>query len=227
MNIILKRIILILAISLGVADAVEKAEIRFLAESLPEEFGEVRWVANDKKGDPFQLSTSQLSDAFKVPERAFVLFEIKTNRELAKVILPAVGNSFLVILFSKEDRTMKAEVVGDSPMFRAGDLFLYNNTVHTIVGNAGETEILLLPGEGKPVRPSGARQDGNFDVSFSMRENSSNRVLRTMRWPAQTRFRSYGFFFWNNAKKRIEFRAVDEFLGADGGKGPKTEKNRK
>lgn len=195
----------------------ESVEIRFLAESLPEGVGEVTWVASGKQGEAFTLPTSQLSAAVTVPARVIGLQTHPGKRRLAKIELPGQGDSFVVLLLPEPGGTLKpVPVATDSPSFKAGGLFLYNHAGHAIHGSLGTTEFELAPGKGAALRPAGEMGDGSFDVTFNVREEAGDRVLRTMRWPVQTRSRTYLFFFRNSSRDRIEFRAVDEFVAPDG-----------
>lgn len=193
------------------APGADKVRVRFLAESLPADLGEVTWVAGSKQGAGFTLTDNQLSEVVTVPERLIGIQSKQDKRKLAVITLPAAGDSFVVLLMPEPAGTLQSLVIdADSSSFRSGDVFLYNRTDKKIAGQLGVNVFELAPGEGKPVRPAGDLAAGSYDVTFTVREASGDRVLRTMRWPVQTRSRSYGFFFYNPIKKRIEFRAVDE-----------------
>jgi hypothetical protein len=213
----MKRIISLMLITWVIsgtaADAAGKAHLRFLLESVPDGLAEVTWVAGEKHGDGFKLPVNQLSDPVTVPERLIGLQSLPDKRPLARITLPEVGDSFVVLLVPETAGLLKPVVIpANDPSFRTGDVFLYNHTDRTILGHLGTTEFELSPGQGKPVRPVTEPPGVNYDVGFSVREDAGDRVLRTMRWPVQTRFRSYGFFARNPARNRIEFRSVDEFV---------------
>jgi hypothetical protein len=189
----------------------EKAKVRFLAESIPADLGEVTWVAGGKQGAEFRLAANQLSDAITVPARVLGLQSKQDKRKLGVITLPDAGDSFVVLLIPEATGTLKAVVIDAAPAsFRSGDVFLYNHTDKKITGHLGSTEFELPPREGKAQRPSGDMKEGSYNVAFNVRAETGDRVLRTMRWPVQTRSRSYCFFYFDPVKKRIEFRAVDE-----------------
>jgi len=195
-----------------------KAQVRFLAESVPDHLGKVVWVADGKTGAEFSLATSQLSEAVTVPTRVLGLQAVSDKRKLGVVTLPDAGSSFVVLLIPDAEGAFKSVVIdADTRSFQSGDVFLYNHTDKTIVGNLGDTNFEVVPDEGKKVRPGGDFSEGSFKVAFNVREEAGDRVLRTMRWPVLTRSRSYCFFFLNPVRNRIEFRAVEEFV-ADGNK---------
>lgn len=191
----------------------EKAKVRFLAESVPADLGAVVWVAGGKEGAEFSLAANQLSESITVPERMIGLQSKQDKRKLGVIALPSTGDSFVVLLIHEPAGTLKSVVIDASvSSFRSGDIFLYNHTEKKIAGHLGSNEFELVSGEGKSLRPGGEPTDGSFNVAFNVREETGDRVLRSMRWPLQTRSRAYGFFFHNPNKNRIEFRAVDEFL---------------
>lgn len=191
----------------------EKSKVRFLAENVPADLGQVTWVAAGKEGAEFNLAANQLSESITVPDRVFGLQSKKDKRKLAVITLPAASDSFVVLLIPEAAGTLKSVVIdADTRSFRSGDVFLYNHTDKKIGGHLGSTEFELAPGEGKVQRPGGDLTEGSYNVAFNVREETGDRVLRTMRWPVQTRSRSYCIFFRDPAKNRIEFRAVDEFV---------------
>jgi hypothetical protein len=191
----------------------EKTRLRFLAESVPADLGEVVWMAGGKEGGGLQLAGNQLSAPINVPDRVIGLQSKQDRRKLGVVTLPAAGDSFVVLLIPEPAGTLKSVVIDANPRnFHGGDVFLYNHSDRKIGGHLGATEFELAPGEGMSLRAGGDLTEGNYNVAFNVREETGDRVLRTMRWPVQTRSRSYGFFFRNPGKDRIEFRAVDEFV---------------
>ncbi len=192
-----------------------KAEVRFLAESMPDDLGKVVWVANGKTGNEFILATNQLSEAATVPSRVLGLQSVSDKSKLGVVTLPDAGSSFVVLLIPDAVGSFKSVVIdADSRSFQSGDVFLYNHTEKKIAGNLGDNQFELAPDEGKKVRPSGDFSESSYKVAFNVREETGDRVLRTMRWPVLTRSRSYCFFFLNTVRNRIEFRAVEEFVAA-------------
>ena len=195
-----------------------KAQVRFLAESVSDDLGKIVCVSDGKAGAEFSLATSQLSEAATVHSRVLGLQAVSDKRKLGIVTLPDAGSSFVVLLIPDAEGAFKSVVVdADSRSFQSGDVFLYNHTDKKIAGNLGDSPFELAPDEGKKVRPGGDFPEGSYKVAFNVREETGDRVLRTMLWPVLTRSRSYCFFFLNPVRNRIEFRAVEEFV-ADGNK---------
>jgi hypothetical protein len=205
------------------ATASGKASLRFLIERVPQGLADIAWVAGDLTGGCLKLTADQLSAPIIVPGRVIGLKSVKDNQPLATITLPEAGEAFVVLLLPEEGGILKPLVIPASDSaFRAGDVFLCNHSDKTIVGHLGTTEFELKPGQGKPVRPAAEPSVNYYDVAISVREESGDRMLRTMRWPIQMRSRSYGFFAKNPVKNRIEFRAVDELI--DLSKRPGTKK---
>jgi len=202
-----------LVLSVAPASANEKSNVRFLAASLPDGLGEVTWLAGKTEGEPIGLSTEQLSAPVMLPERAFILQTGADKRPLATITLPAEGESFVVLPAGEPAGTLKPFVLPTTdPAFGGGDVFLFNSSDGKLFGKLGSSDFELAPLEGKAVRPGGDLSAGSYPVEFNVREEAGDRVLRTLRWPVQTRSRSYCFFVKNPAKDRIEFRTVDEFV---------------
>lgn len=190
-----------------------KAQVRFLAESVPDDLGKITWVADGKEGAGFTLESTQLSETATVPSRVFGLQTVSDKRKLCAVTLPDVGSSFIVLLIPDAPGSFKSVVIdADTRSFQSGDVFLYNRTDKTISGNLGDSRFELAPNEGSKTRPGGDLSQGSYQADFNVREEAGDRMLRSMRWPVQTRSRSYCFFFTDPVKHRPDFRTVDEFV---------------
>ncbi|MEO8615324.1 MAG: hypothetical protein ABI600_09300 [Luteolibacter sp.] len=197
----------------GPALAGDKVILRFLTEGAPADLGKVVCVAAGKEGAAFNLHDDQLSEAFTFDGRLIGLQTQQEKRRLSKIELPVTGKQFVVLLVAEAAGTLKPLVIDADPSsLRGGDVYFYNHTDRKIYGHLGATGFELAPGKGTPLRPSGDFSDGSYSVEFNVHEDTGERLLRTMRWPVQTRSRAYGFFFRNPAKNRIEFRAVDEYV---------------
>ncbi len=217
----------------GAAIAAESGTtLRFLAERAPGNLGEVILAAGEKQTPPFTLSADRLSAPIKVPARAMSLRLRDRPVVLSEIVLPQAGESFIVLLIpNPKGGYLPVVMRSDDPAFRAGDVYLFNNVKKPVLGYVGTTKFLLKPGEGKPLRPSGAHENTYYDVCFAVRGETGatnnkpatdqavrtqpgDRVLRSIRWPVVTRSRSYVFFYQHPVKNRIDFRAVDEFVPA-------------
>lgn len=191
----------------------EKVTLRFLAESVSDDLGEVVCITAGEESPAFKLQIDHLSEVIAVSERLIGLQTKEGKRRLAKIELPATGNQFVVMLLPEAEGTLKPWVIdANLRSINPGDMYLFNHTDRKISGHLGATKFELAPSSGKSLRPSGDFSAGSYNVEFKVSEDTGDRLLRTMRWPVQTRSRAYGFFFRNLKKDRIEFRAVDEFV---------------
>lgn len=188
-------------------------DVRFLAERVPKELGQVSMFAEEARSEPFDLPTNNLSLPQPAPGRHFVLRPEGREVTVAKIALPENGKSFIVLLLPSAKAGYEAVVIPDDQSgFKPGDVYFYNNANKTVLGFVGTTKFALPPAQGKSVRPQGAREEGFYDVGFGVREKEGDRSLSKTRWPVEERIRSYVFFFMNPKTKRVDFRAIDEFV---------------
>lgn len=186
--------------------------IRFLAERVPDQLGEVELVAEESRSAQFSLPTNNLSEPQDAPGRAFGLVPAGGEKPLAKIKLPDEGKDFIVLLIPNKTAYHPVVIAAESANFKPGDVYFFNSSNSLILGFVGTAKFTLSPGKGKSVRPKGARPEGFYDVGFGVKEKEGNRTLSTTRWPVEEQIRSYVFFFMNPSTKRIDFRAVDEFI---------------
>lgn len=188
-------------------------KVRFLAERAPKEIGEVTLAAEDKHSANFTLPTNNLSEPQVAPARAFKLQTVSKNLALAAVTLPDAGKSFIVLLVPVPAGGYKPVVMrADDPGFKPGDTYFYNHSDKTVLGFVGTAKFTLEPGKGQSLHPEGARPEKFYDVGFGVREKDGDKPLSSTRWPVEPNLRSYVFFFTNPDTKRVDFRAVDEFV---------------
>lgn len=193
--------------------AADDVSLRFLAERAPENLGEVMLASGDKLTPPFALSSQRLSDPIPVPTRKLFLRLRDKPVVLAEIALPESGSAFIVLLIPDPKGGFKPIIINASDInFRGGDVYFYNHAGKLVLGYVGTSKFMLKPGEGKLLRPAGAKEETYYDVGFGVREAEGDRVMRTLRWPVLTRSRSYVFFYQNPVKNRIDYRAVDEFV---------------
>lgn len=193
--------------------AKESASMRFLAERIPSDFGEVVIAVGDKLTPPFKLSSTRLSDPVSAPARKMALRLSDKAISLAEIALPENGDAFIILLIPDPKGGFRPIVIrADDVNFREGDVYFYNHAGKPVIGYVGSTKFVLKPGKGERLRPSGAKEETYYDVAFGVREAEGDRIMRTLRWPVMTRSRSYVFFYQNPVKNRIDFRAVDEFV---------------
>lgn len=189
-------------------------EVRFLAERIPNDLGPVALVAEEVRSDPFDLPMNNLSLPQKPPARAFRVLATDHNRNIATVLLPDEGDSFVALLVTSPKGGYEAVVMPyANPKFRAGDIYFHNLADKTVLGHVGTAKFELPAGKSTVVTPRGARPGKFYDVGLGVRETDGDRVLTTTRWPEDKLARFYVFFYVDPQSARITFRAVDEFVG--------------
>lgn len=187
--------------------------IRFLAERVPTELGEVVMSFEKERSTPFTLPSNHLSEPLVPPARTFQLRAVNPDLPLCPVTLPEQGKNFIAILIPNPKGGYQTIVIpADSPDFKAGDVYFYNHASKTVLGYVGTAKFILQPGKGQTLRPSGARKENFYDVGFGVREKEGDRALSSTRWPVDDKVRSYVFFFENPKTRRLDYRAVDEFI---------------
>lgn len=213
------RLLLVLFATLGVALAQSAGtksgvSVRFLAERMPEELGQVALAAKDAKTAPFDVPVNHLSDPQTPPQRVFSVWSVAKNVSLATVTLPEQGDSFIVLLVPSAESGFKPVVIAaKNKDFAPGDIYFYNHADKTVLGYVGTAKFVLDPAQGKTLRPAGASTEGPYyQIGLGVREKDGDRPLSTARWPIQKDIRMYVFFFINPRTQRLDFRAVDEFV---------------
>lgn len=196
------------------AQAPGGAKVRFLAERTSSKIAEVEMLSEETRSGAFELPTNHLSQPLDAPARAFQLVPAGKDTPLAKIALPAEGKAFIVLLVPGAEGYEPVVIADKNPDFRPGDVYFHNHARKKILGFVGKSRFSLAPGKGRFVRPTGARDEGFYDVGFGVVEKEGNRTLSTSRWPVEERMRTYVFFFVNPTTKRTDFRAVDEFVPA-------------
>lgn len=197
-------------------------KVRFLAERAPKEIGEVVMKAEEKQSANFTLPTNNLSEPQIAPARAFKVQTVSKSLALAAVSLPDQGKSFIVLLVPVPAGGYKPVVLrADDPSFKPGDTYFYNHSDKTVLGFVGTAKFTLDPGKGQSLHPEGARPEKFYDVGFGVKEKDGKQTaLSSTRWPVDPNLRSYVFFFTNSQTKRVDFRAVDEFVDPEKKKEP-------
>lgn len=191
----------------------DEVEVRFLAEMLPSGLGQVVLANAETRSEPFDLPMNNLSVPLEPPDRLFSVWSTGKDVTVANVRLPAEGKSFIVLLLRSSDGGYEPLVMpAEDPSFEGGDVYFYNNANKPVVGVLGETKFSLPPGQGKVVTPSGSGDERYYHARLGVREADGNRLIKSMKWPSSENARNYVFFFVDPTKKRITFRAVDEFI---------------
>jgi hypothetical protein len=189
-------------------------KVRFLAERVPADLGQVMLVAKEIKSDPFDLPINHLSPPQTPPERTFAVWSVAKNVSLGTVTLPEKGDSFIALLVPAEKGGYSPVVIAsNNPDFKPGDIYFHNHSDKTVMGYVGTSKFVLGPAKGSMLRPAGPSKDGPFyDVGLGFRDEQGDRPLSMARWPIQQGMRMYVFFFINPRSQQIDFRAVDEFV---------------
>jgi hypothetical protein len=192
----------------------EGLEVRFLAQQVPRNLGKVELLAAEEyRSAPFDMPMNNLSRPQKTPARLFKVWAVERNESIATVKLPEEGNSFVVLLLTSAEGGYSPLVMPfDNPNFRGGDIYFYNNANKTVLGFIGKTKFSLTPGKGTTVTPSGLENNRYYHVTLGIREAEGNRVIKSMKWPSSKTVRNYVFFYVDPKRKRITYRAVDEFV---------------
>ena len=188
-------------------------KVRFLAERTPQDLGQVLMATEKEKSPPFDLPVNNLSVPQPAPARVFAL-KPATGKDvaLANVTLPENGKSFIVLLVPAAAGYKPVVIAAEDPAFKPGDVYFYNHGDKPVLGYVGTATFVLPPGKGQTLTPKGAKEGKFYDVGFGVREKEGDRALSTTRWPVDDKIRSYVFFFVNPSTKRLDFRAVDEFV---------------
>lgn len=188
-------------------------QVRFVAERLPGNLGEVILANKEYKSEPFDLPKNKLSAPINVPVRTLSLLYPEKKLSLATIKLPEEGNSFIVLLIPSGREGYKSVVMPyENPDFRGGDFYFYNNTRKSVFGIVGKSKFSVKSGESSILRPSGARKERFYDVALGFRDEGKSKVISTTRWREDNRIRSYMFFYENPKSGWVTYRAVDEFV---------------
>jgi hypothetical protein len=212
-------LIVLLESAVGQSARTEAAlRVRFLAERMPPEIGQVALAAKDAKTAPFDMPVNHLSEPQTPPQRLFSVWSMGKNVSLATVTLPEKGDNFVVLLIPALEGGFKAVVIAAKDKeFAPGDIYFYNHADKTVLGFVGTAKFVLDPASGKVLRPAGAEPEGRYyQIGLGVREKEGDRPLSTARWPVQKDMRMYVFFFINPRTQRLDFRAVDEFVEPEG-----------
>ena len=207
----------LVVVSHATARGAGDAAVRFLAERVPADLGQVALVAEDAKGEAFDLPVNHLSVPQDAPARAFKIQSLAKNVPLAAVTLPEQGDDFIVLLIPSASGGYQPVVMSaKDPKFKVGDVYFHNHSDKRVLGYVGTAKFTLEPAKGTVLRPAGAKENTYYDVGFGFHDGEKgNRVLSKTRWPIDKNIRSYVFFFVNPSTKKIDFRAVDEFVAPD------------
>ncbi|MBT8044112.1 MAG: hypothetical protein KJO79_04100 [Verrucomicrobiae bacterium] len=188
-------------------------EVRLLAERIPKNLGKVVLANKETRSDPFDLPMNNLSAPQKPPGRVFSVWAMDRNESIAAVRLPEDGNSFVVLLLVDHQKGYRPVVM---PMnranFKGGDIYFYNNTNKTVLGVVGKAKFSLRPGRDTVVTPRGFGNKRYYHVMLGVKQAGGNKVIKSMKWPSSKMTRNYVFFYNDPVRKRVSYRAVDEFI---------------
>lgn len=186
--------------------------VRFLAEQTPEGLGKVFLHLGEVKSESFDLPTRFLSESVPVGARPMALKTVEKEVTLCSITLPETGGSFAVVLVAAKPAGYGAIFVRtDDPAFKAGDVFFINQSDKIVLGKLGTAPLVLKPGDTAKSRPTGPVDNAYYDIAFAVRSEKGDKLISSSRWPIDNNLRSYLVFF-NDAKGRTTFRAIDEHL---------------
>lgn len=60
--------------------------------------------------------------------------------------------------------------------------------------------------------PTGFGDAKFYHAMLGVREADGDKVIKSMKWPSSKTMRNYVFFYFDPVRKRITYRAVDEFV---------------
>lgn len=191
----------------------EGAEVRFLAQAVPNDLGQVVLANLELRSDPFDLPMNNLSPAQKPPSRVFSVWSVDKNASLATVKLPEEGKDFICLLLLQPGKPGFSPIVlpANDPGFRVGDVRFFNMANKPVLGYLGSAKFELNPGKSAVVTPQGG-EERFYRVGLGVKEAEGNRLIKTMKWPKSQQTRYYVFFYVEPVKGRITYRAVDEFV---------------
>lgn len=187
-------------------------QVRLLAEVAPPNLGKVYLQAEEVKSASVELPTNHLSEPLAVSKRQLLLKTENKGITLGAITLPEEGKAFAIVLVTARPAGFQPIIVRtDDPSFKAGDVLFLNRCDKIILGKLGTAKLVIKPGENVKSRPEGAIDNTFYDISFATRDAAGDKLLSSTRWPVDSNLRSYMFFF-NDARGRTTYRAVDEAL---------------
>ncbi len=191
----------------------EGVEVRFLAQAVPNDLGQVALANAETRSAPFDLPMNNLSPAQEPPSRVFSVWSVTKGASLATVKLPEEGKDFICLLLLNPGKPGFSPVVlpANDPGFRAGDVRFFNLANKPVLGFLGSAKFELNPGKSTVVTPRGG-EERFYRVGLGVKEAEGNRMIKTMKWPKSVQTRYYVFFYVEPVKGRITYRAVDEFV---------------
>lgn len=206
---------------IGLASAAENkgaegVEVRFLAQAVPNDLGQVVLANAESRSTPFDLPMNNLSPAQEPPSRVFSVWSVDKDVSLAAVKLPEEGTEFICLLLLQPGKPGYSPIVfpANDPGFRAGDVRFFNLADKPVLGFLGSAKFELNPGKSVVVTPQGG-EERFYRIGLGVKEAEGNRLIKTMKWPKSKQTRYYVFFYVDPVKGRITYRAVDEFVEPD------------
>lgn len=139
-------------------------------------------------------------------------------RPVSKIILPAAGDDFIVLLEPAGEKFEAHIVSGKSPRFKNDSMMFFNATDVPIGATLGEEKVVIPPR--KPVlgkAPSKGERPWYQVTFYAPQPDGSARMFSNTRWPYRNSTRSYLFFYRSEPSGRITFQAVDESIEAPQG----------
>ncbi|MFK7912203.1 MAG: hypothetical protein AB8F34_16625 [Akkermansiaceae bacterium] len=190
-----------------------EVEVRLLAERIPKNLGKIVLANKEARSDPFDLPMNNLSRPQKPPARLFSIWSVDRNASLANIRLPEEGNSFVILLLLDPKTGYQPVIMPfNRANFKGGDIYFHNNSDKTVMGILGKAKFSLNPRRGTVVTPRGFGDQRYYHVTLGIKHADRNEVIKSMKWPSSKITRNYVFFYMDPVRKRITYRAVDEFI---------------
>lgn len=167
-------------------------------------------------GDAVQIGARGLSDPFKPGTREFSLAVPDAKQEsgfraVAKVVLPAEGRDFIILL-EPAGATYKVHVVNGRESRFGADCLLFFNASESILGaTLGPDKVLIKPRQAVFSKAPTRGEKPYYQVTFYEPDNGKARPFANTRWPHRDKGRCY-IFFYRSRDGRLTYQAIDESL---------------
>jgi len=177
-------------------------------------------VSGEKAGGAVQIGARGLSQPFSPATREFILAVPDTKQEsgfkaVAKVVLPAEGRDFIILL-EPAGAIYKVHVVnGREPRFSADCVLFFNASEVTLGATLGPKKVLIKPRQAVFAKAPARGEKPYYQVTLYQPDKGKARVFSNTRWPHRDQGRSYVFLYRSQPAGRLTFEAIDEVMEAD------------
>lgn len=174
-------------------------------------------MAEDTVGSPVMIGARGLSEAFKPGGREFSLVVPDTKKEsgfrgVAKIVLPAEGKEFIILLEPAKDGFKVHVVNGRESRFGADSVLFFNASEASIVAVLGSEKTLIKPRQVVFAKAPSRGEKPYYQATLYQSDNGKVRPFFNSRWPHRDNVRCYAFIYRNLVNGRLTYQAVDEDL---------------